>query len=1312
MKKLRSFLILAFLLCLVTPSFFIFPIQSSNTVPSEVNQQFSSGFKEVYGAGGSKTLGVTTIAHDYDPYTPVDPKKIVLGDGTVVYQTTYGNYTMDKSTPYKFSYIGRNGVKYVDKSVFWVSLPTVTNTTYLDHRGKMRWYWFYNYSNPAAVLDIAKVGANVWYPSLSANNYWQIKYGIVYKGGSLSKETNIANLTVTWVFYREKLPKITILFEKNDNLWKQAGLKTYSIVWTVLPLDTTYMKVSDSSAVQVTAGTDFTKIGDFNYAELGSSSNAKTWASQHIFVDWRDAKSSCIVYKGTEKVFGGKGFSTFFPANSSFVDPTFGLTSTGSTTYPTAKVVTANDQVQIDTAQSKFGGASGLFDGTGTGPEADYLSLLDSDDWYFGTGDFTIDFQVRFNALPVDECYFYLQYVNNNNNFGFECWLDTGAKYYFGARFRVGGINYDVDSSASATLATNTWYHLALVRSGDSWYFFINGVQLGTTRTQTAAVPDLAGTVSIGGYSWWDAYYLNGWLDELRVSKGIARWTADFSGSLPSARYDRDSYTVLLLHNDLATGEVDGSPVFLDDVTTGTARATKVSVTETAYPTTISFYSHAAGNFRASIFSDLTGPNTKQWESGDTVAAASTWNNATITGVSLTTGTYHLIWQWNPGTGYVAGPSYTAGVAGDGNYVWQAYGSFPTTWTGGTSSSEKWSIFVTYSTTPPNSAPTNDALSLDLTGASYKGSKTLLCGKQDYKFVYLCGDAEGVVDISYAQIQLDPTGKNVILRATRGTGDAWTFAEQSDPTNYITLNVAGSSHSTSGTQKTFNFLVTINWVWGDSGETVAIRAYVIDSASASDQDDYANIFGVEAHLTFSSLAINTYSCIPSQSLTFSGSYLYDGTSLAPPDGDFNVQVKLNATVKATDASLVSGAFSVSFNAENVLGAYFYTVTGTYQSGAGSFNCLSVTSMSLTLTVSAIHGTYESKMNVTATFSNGTAVSGATFNAYSSILLGSAVSSGSGLAQFTFTGKSLQGSGTLVFNGTKNGVTGSCSVSYSISIGTTSISGPASWNMGTPETVSVTFTNNALINVTSVKLENVRVCFRVLSGSTVLFQANSSTFDVDASTVKSLSQTATLTGVQTTGDYTLRALIIQLGSEATLGTLDRTVRVQALGSESGHFTQSPRLVIPLIQPIMLKQGGSTSFKFKVELSQVSVAEFLAGSCSGVPSGWVTIKAPSRISLSSPAEIELLINVPSDAVPQSYELIIPFTASASSGSSRQSASLSLTVEAKPVSAPSFSILSAILEPSSIMIVVFVVIGFMLLTAVVLVLTGDKKPKYYHH
>lgn len=72
----------------------------------------------------------------------------------------------------------------------------------------------------------------------------------------------------------------------------------------------------------------------------------------------------------------------------------------GSTTFSdngvTGHTVTANGNAQIDTAQSKFGNASGLFDGTG-----DYLTIPDHADWNFGTGNFTIDAWIRF---ACDRC--------------------------------------------------------------------------------------------------------------------------------------------------------------------------------------------------------------------------------------------------------------------------------------------------------------------------------------------------------------------------------------------------------------------------------------------------------------------------------------------------------------------------------------------------------------------------------------------------------------------------------------------------------------------------------------------------------------------------------------------------------------------------------------------------------------------------------------------------------------------------------------------------------------------------------------------
>ena len=188
-----------------------------------------------------------------------------------------------------------------------------------------------------------------------------------------------------------------------------------------------------------------------------------------------------------------------------------------------AHSVTAQRSARISTAQSKFGGASGLFGGAG-----DYLSLADSSDWAFGSGDFTIDFWIRFNALPARGLVvgLYDQRDASQANYAtFLLWNDAGTyKYVWGVNTATVRV---IQSIQATTLSTNTWYHVALVRSGNNWYIFQNGTQVGSTVSDADAVPDIKGTLLIGAY-FGPAGYLNGWFDEFRVSKGVARWTSNF----------------------------------------------------------------------------------------------------------------------------------------------------------------------------------------------------------------------------------------------------------------------------------------------------------------------------------------------------------------------------------------------------------------------------------------------------------------------------------------------------------------------------------------------------------------------------------------------------------------------------------------------------------------------------------------------------------------------------------------------------------------------------------------------------------------
>ena len=207
------------------------------------------------------------------------------------------------------------------------------------------------------------------------------------------------------------------------------------------------------------------------------------------------------------------------------------------------KTVTAHGNAQIDTAQSKFGGASGLFDGTG-----DYLSTGNSADWNFGTGDFTIDFWVRRDGDNNN----YNGLVSGYDGSGWVVYFsdaDNKIRFYDGVAVRL----------LSGTIPNLTWTHITVVRNGNSLVMYVNGTSVATYDC-TGATINSGGTGLVVGRQNTNVndFYFKGWLDELRISKGVARWTSNFTP--PTEPYTPDSYTKLLLHMD---GD-DGSTTFID----------------------------------------------------------------------------------------------------------------------------------------------------------------------------------------------------------------------------------------------------------------------------------------------------------------------------------------------------------------------------------------------------------------------------------------------------------------------------------------------------------------------------------------------------------------------------------------------------------------------------------------------------------------------------------------------------------------------------------------------------------------------------
>lgn len=203
----------------------------------------------------------------------------------------------------------------------------------------------------------------------------------------------------------------------------------------------------------------------------------------------------------------------------------------GSTSFPDSSpanhTMTAEGNAQVDTAEFEFGTGSLLLDAV-----AAALTSPDSADWDFGTGDFTIDFWVRFNATGANQDLIdradgdFKIVMNSSDNFA----LVFGGSVVF---------------NTASGMTTGAWYHCAVARSGTDLRVFINGTQLGATVTNSTDLTYTSG-LFIGRNST-GVNYLNGWMDEIRISKGIARWTANFTP--PTRAYGVQDYEYWLFVN-------------------------------------------------------------------------------------------------------------------------------------------------------------------------------------------------------------------------------------------------------------------------------------------------------------------------------------------------------------------------------------------------------------------------------------------------------------------------------------------------------------------------------------------------------------------------------------------------------------------------------------------------------------------------------------------------------------------------------------------------------------------------------------------
>jgi len=201
---------------------------------------------------------------------------------------------------------------------------------------------------------------------------------------------------------------------------------------------------------------------------------------------------------------------------------------------------------QIDTAESKFGGSSLLLDGTG-----DYIATGNSSDFDFGTGDWSIDCWIQRNGTKS-----YPGIIT----FGLAATNQFNIRLGNSTNIVNVAWNNAIKLVCNTAIADLTWTHILVERAGDFILVFVDGVLDGSVSCAGVTFNSSGIGVEIGrGSLGENVYYWKGWIDEVRISKGISR-TGSGSITVPTGEYSIDGDHVLLHMN----GD-DTSTTFTDE---------------------------------------------------------------------------------------------------------------------------------------------------------------------------------------------------------------------------------------------------------------------------------------------------------------------------------------------------------------------------------------------------------------------------------------------------------------------------------------------------------------------------------------------------------------------------------------------------------------------------------------------------------------------------------------------------------------------------------------------------------------------------
>lgn len=183
-------------------------------------------------------------------------------------------------------------------------------------------------------------------------------------------------------------------------------------------------------------------------------------------------------------------------------------------------------------------GCSLQFDGSG-----DFLRLKRNPAMSLGSGDFTIEYNLRLDSTGTQVVFA----DQDNSSQAYAMMVHSGSLKMW---MSSDGSSWDIMSGnvIKSSISTSTWYHIAVVRNGNSIKAYVDGTETtGFATTTSSSLNDTGNDVCLGGLYEGSTAYLDGNMSDVRFST-TARYTGTFTPS--TVKLENDSDTVFLIHPD------------------------------------------------------------------------------------------------------------------------------------------------------------------------------------------------------------------------------------------------------------------------------------------------------------------------------------------------------------------------------------------------------------------------------------------------------------------------------------------------------------------------------------------------------------------------------------------------------------------------------------------------------------------------------------------------------------------------------------------------------------------------------------------